>query len=169
MKGPDRPRSRVGLLAWFAAQWIVIPVELVLRLVWNAALFFGDGVPEDVVRGMDPLARFIGPQRLALEWSRNPARWERHLQRLLARLAVELRDGDFSLATRIRHRPRVVPVKREPARVAHAVLLSVRDYRGAAPGAVARIAAREGLVAGARGRNGRSPGMDVRLRDTEGA
>ncbi|MFJ9081935.1 hypothetical protein ACIRL3_05930 [Streptomyces sp. NPDC102384] len=150
-------------------QWIVIPVESVLRLAWNTALFFGDGMSEDAVRATDPLARFLGPRRLALEWSRNPARWERHLQRLLARLAVELRDADFSLATRIRHRPRVVPVKGEHALVAHAVLLSVRDYRGAAPGAVARIAAREGLVVGARSRKDRSLGMDVRLRDAEGA
>jgi hypothetical protein len=169
MRGPDRLRSRVGLLAWFAAQWIVIPVESVLRLAWNTALLFGDGMSDDAVRATDPLARFLGPRRLALEWSRNPARWERHLQRLLARLAAELRDADFSLATRIRHRPRVVPVKSEHALVGHAVLLSVRDYRGAAPGAVARIAAREGLVADARSRNGRKLGMDLRLRDTGGA
>ncbi|MGD6742140.1 hypothetical protein ACOKM3_09905 [Streptomyces sp. BH106] len=168
MRGPDQPRSRVGLLAWFAAQWIVIPVESVLRLAWNAALFCGDGVPEDAARATDPLARFLGPRRLALEWSRKPARWERHLERLLARLAVELRDGDFSLATRICHRPRVVAVKGEHAPVAHAVLLNVRDYRGAAPGTVARIAAGEGLVAVARRGNARRLGMDVRLRDPGG-
>ncbi|AZQ37791.1 hypothetical protein EJ357_33610 [Streptomyces cyaneochromogenes] len=144
--GSPQPPSRLAVLTWFTFQWLCVPLELVIRLVWNLAMFFGDGV--DGAGMKEPLARFMSPAKLALSMSRNPRRWERHVDRLFGHLADQLRGEKFTWGTLIRH-PQMY-VSRESAGVksrVRALTVDFREFRGANYPVVQASLARHGLKA----------------------
>jgi hypothetical protein len=106
--------------------------------MWLAAIFFGDG--HEAPSLVSVFGRWMTPARLAREWSRNPVRWQRHLERVMAELREDLRDDETSpsvpLRLRVRHR----------RHGANGYFLQARDYHGAGVGAVVEAAHRHGLV-----------------------
>ncbi|MFI5534366.1 hypothetical protein ACIA8O_38125 [Kitasatospora sp. NPDC051853] len=86
------PRSRTGLLLWFFAQWIVIPLWLALRTAPATVLMLLDhqGMKGPGFGASAVLKRAVGPGRLRREWSRDGGLWEAHLDRKLAELRSEL-------------------------------------------------------------------------------
>lgn len=165
--GAPRPPARSGVLAWFVFQWLLIPIELVVRLVWNAAMFFGDGVNGADMR--DPLARFMTPARLSLALSRDASRWEEHADRLFARLAGELRSGKFAWGTSMRYPQEYVSRSSGGAESrVKALAVDFREYRGAHYPAVQAAVARHGLKAKPCVDGDPSQGLWVHLADDPG-
>ena len=134
--GPTKPWPRSVLLLWFLVSPIWLPVEFTLRLAWDIVTILGEGDVGAAV--LPPLGRWMTPSRLVREWSRNPARWGRHLDRVMADLSEYYKHGSppfrlSSLRVMIRHHPKV----------SH---LHARDYHGAGIAAVVEAAHRHGLV-----------------------
>ncbi|WP_143052578.1 hypothetical protein [Streptomyces sp. cf386] len=165
--GTPQPPSRLATLAWFTFQWLLIPVELTIRLVWNLVMLFGDGVDGAELR--EPLARFMSPARLAISLSRNPSRWEGHVNSLFGRLADQMRGKKFTLGTVIRY-PQM-HVSRETAGVhsqVKALTVNFREFRGANYPVVQSSLARYGLKAKPCAAGDPTQGLWVYLADDPG-
>ena len=134
--GPAKPRPRIVLLFCFLVSPIWLPIEFLLRITWNVVMLVGDG--GDSAEVLPPLSRWMTPSRLVREWSRNPARWERHLDRVMAELSAHHKhdSSSFNLSS-LR-----VEIRHQPA----ASLLHARDYYGVGVGAVVEAAHRHGLA-----------------------
>lgn len=144
--GTPRPPSRLAVLAWFIFQWLLIPVELAVRLVWNLVMFFGDGVDGAGMR--EPLARFMSPARLALFMSRNPSRWEGHVDLLFSNLAEQLRRGKYTWGTSMKYPQAFVSSTSAGVQSrARALTVDFREFRGARYPMVQSALVRHGLKA----------------------
>ncbi|MFC7308680.1 hypothetical protein ACFQVC_31245 [Streptomyces monticola] len=141
--------SRLGLLLWFVLQWVLIPVEFVLKIVWVPFVVFGDGHADDLMRIFDAPARFLSPGKLMLRLSHDAAKREAALDREFARLAGEIGQQQFSWHTRIFHYLTLTPAA-DGGRRLKAVALHAREYRGIPVSVLQRTALRHGLVLEAR-------------------
>ncbi|MFJ8045326.1 hypothetical protein ACIRBX_32960 [Kitasatospora sp. NPDC096147] len=141
-------RSRTGLLLWCLAQWVLVPLDLLLRLFWVPVLAVVNAFDDlSLDRGwlrslVAPLTRWVGPGRLAREWGSGGPRWDAHMEHLCA---VALRAyerqrttgrRDFAGWTYLRY-----------GSEGNALLLSPKDYRGLSSERIHEIAAHRGLVA----------------------
>lgn len=167
LDGVLRPPSRLAVLLWFTCQWFLIPVELVVRLVWNLVMFFGDGVNGADMRA--PLARFVSPAKLSLFMSRNPARWEGHVDVLFSRLVGALRSERAPLSTSLRHPQAYVTrcFAGEQRRV-RALTVDFREFRGAHYHNVQAALLRHGLEAKQCMADNPTQGLWVYLADDRG-
>ncbi|MGW4383462.1 hypothetical protein [Kitasatospora sp. NPDC004531] len=141
-------RSRLGLLLWFAVQWVVIPVDLLTRLLYVPVLVVIEVVTdlEWPDRGwlrmlLRPVTRFVGPARLVREWGEDQRLWDARMRSICRSAAAAyarrpagkrqldgwagLRWGDDMFT----------------------FVLSPKDYRGARPERIHAIAAEHGLLA----------------------
>lgn len=142
-----RGRLRVGLLVWFLLQWVLVPVELSLRLVWwpVAALFGDDWNAQGLGK---PLARVVWPSRFALLFSHSQDRWERHLGELIRRHAGKLQfvPGDQGEETAISGTQLVASAR-------HGLMIPPREYGPLSADRIRRSAAAAGLWVGLNARN----------------
>ncbi len=120
--------SRLGLVVWFVAQWVVIPVDFVFRIAWLLVLFLGNGDEDMLLRPSDALARFLSPSKLMLRMSHNPARHEAHVDREFARLSREMEQQRFGWRTKICHL--VMHVGMPDGGFLEGVGLHPREFRG---------------------------------------
>lgn len=130
--------SRLGLLLWFVLQWVLIPVECMVKLVWMLLVLFGDGHEDDLMRLLNAPARFVSPGKLLLRLSHNPRRHEASLDREFARLGGEIERQQFSWRTTIYH---CVTLQTTPdgGRV-KGVVLHPREFRGTPVSVLTRLA-----------------------------
>ncbi|MGR8007656.1 hypothetical protein [Streptomyces hypolithicus] len=136
--------SRLGLVVWFVAQWVLIPVELIARTAWLLALLLGNGDEDMALRPLDAPARFLSPSKLMLRMSHNPARHEAHLDREFARLSLEMEQQQFGWRTKIYHY--VGHVGMPDGGYLKGVGLHSREFRGTPLTALTRIAHKHHLV-----------------------
>jgi hypothetical protein len=134
--------SRLGLIVWFAAQWVVIPLEFLARAAWLFVIILGMH-NEDPLPLRDAFARFLSPGKLLLRMSRDPARHEAYLDRKFARLAEEIDQRKFSWRTRICHH---VTPEVHPDGYLYCVGLRPRDYRGIPLSTLKRLASAHHLT-----------------------
>ncbi|MGW4807015.1 hypothetical protein [Kitasatospora sp. NPDC004272] len=139
-------RWRIGLLLWFVLQWVLIPVELVLTVVWIPLRTVMDVAEEKdwFLLGwarmlLRPLHRFVGPARFVREWTDDQRRWEARLAEICRTAAAAFAGG-----------PGRKYAFRGWANLRWGVGFESfevrgRDYRGARPEPVLAIAAQHGL------------------------
>ena len=139
--GPAKPWPRSMLLLWFLVSPVWLSLEFTLRFAYLLVMFFGDG--SDAPTVLPVLGRWVTPSRLVREWSRDPARWEQHLDRTMASISDYLQRPSPhpypktpSLRLTIRHRP-----ERDGL-----FYINGRDYHGAGVGALVEAAHRHGLA-----------------------
>ncbi|MFG2698731.1 hypothetical protein [Kitasatospora sp. NPDC048407] len=148
-------RSRIGLVLWFAVQWVLVPLDLMARLLY-VPVFVVIEVATDLEwpdRGwlrmlLRPLTRFVGPVRLVREWGDGERLWD-------ARMAAICRTAAAAYARR--------PAGKQEldgwaglrwGSEMSAFLLSPKDYRGVRPERIHAIAAEHGLTARSAGEFG---------------
>ncbi|MFD7661643.1 hypothetical protein [Streptomyces sp. NPDC059788] len=145
--------SRTWLLVWFVLQWLVLPVAVALIVLWYVCAFLANAVVESTPR-LDYLVRiYVGPRRLAREWSRDPARWEDHFRALLPKLRAEaakiMSPGQvgYPLRARLKYlstHARAEHEERSDLFADVAFIVFVHHYRGCGPEAARRIARADG-------------------------
>ncbi|WP_155057347.1 hypothetical protein [Streptomyces blattellae] len=90
-------RSRIGLLLWFATQWLLIPLGFLCQV------FMALTGQSQVSEVLDPFRAFLSPYKLVLRLSRRRAWHERYLDREFARISREIEQQRFSVGTRFHH------------------------------------------------------------------
>ncbi|MFD8482709.1 hypothetical protein [Kitasatospora sp. NPDC059673] len=148
-------RSRIGLVLWCAVQWVVIPVDVLTRLVWMPLTVLAETVDsvEWLERGwrrtlVRPLSRFVGPARLAREWGEDQRRWDARMAEICGvAAAAYARGSNAKYALRGWADMRWGYGTRS-------FLMTPKDYRGAHPERIRAIAAQHGLVARSLGKAG---------------
>lgn len=142
-------RSKLGLLFWCLAQWILIPLDFLTRLIYVPVIAVIEAVSDlswpdpDWLRFLvRPVTRWVGPIRLAREWGSCGKRWDVHMNHLceVAVRAYERQRNtgqqNFTGWTFLRY-----------GAEGNALLLSPKDYRGLTSERIHAIAASRGLVA----------------------
>ncbi|MEU0742124.1 hypothetical protein [Streptomyces sp. NPDC006134] len=116
-----------------------------------------------------PLAHFLSPARLALSMSRDPGRWERHVDRLFGRLAGQLRSKKFTWGTSVRYLPGYVSRDFAGAQSnVRSLTVGFREFRGAHYSAVRSALARHGLEARPCAAGDPAQGLWIHLADDPG-
>ncbi|MBT2504804.1 hypothetical protein J7I98_02620 [Streptomyces sp. ISL-98] len=146
----------MGLLLWFVVQWVLIPLDFVVRAVWLVMVALGNGDPDLIGRLRNATARFLSPSKLWVRMSRNPARQEAYLDEQFARLAPELVQQRFSWRTGFYHRVDTLGADRDHL---SGVVLHPREYRGVPSSTVIRIAHRHHLTVGLAWSTGLTDGL----------
>ncbi|MFG2822004.1 hypothetical protein ACGFX4_21570 [Kitasatospora sp. NPDC048365] len=141
------PRSRIGLILWFLLQWLLVPLDLLLRLVAvpfiAASDLLTDGAFDaEVLRVLfKPLTRWVGPARFAREWGTDQRRWDRHMNRLC----------DIALRAHRRHQQGGTGFRGwtylRYGSQGNTLLISPKDYRGLTAERIHTIAGARGLAA----------------------
>ncbi|MFF3273308.1 hypothetical protein ACFYWU_20650 [Streptomyces chrestomyceticus] len=145
--------SRTWLLVWFVLQWLVLPVAVALVVLWYVCAFLANAFVDSTPR-IDYLGYiYVGPRRLAREWSRDPARWEEHFRALLPKLRAEAAKvsspgrAGYPLRARIKYsitHARAEHEERSDFFADVAFIVFAHHYRGCGPEAARRIARADG-------------------------
>ncbi|MEV5597328.1 hypothetical protein [Streptomyces sp. NPDC052496] len=145
--------SRIWLLVWFVLQWLVLPLAVALIVIWYVCAFLANAVVESTPRFDYLVQIYVGPQRLAREWSRDPARWEDHFRALLPKLRAEAAkisspgQVGYPLRARLKYlatHARAEHEERSDLFADVAFIVPVQHYRGCGPEAARRIARADG-------------------------
>ncbi|MEV5597326.1 hypothetical protein [Streptomyces sp. NPDC052496] len=158
---------RTWLLVWFVLQWLVVPVDLVLMVAYYVLAFLADAAGDHKPHFHYAVRHYVGPRRLAREWSRNPDRWEDHFRALLPKLRAEAakvsyppgRQVEYPLRARIKY----LITHTRADHGAHpdiAFTVPVQHHRGCGPEAARRIARADGwriIAPGSSTGNGLAP------------
>ncbi len=137
--------SRIGLIVWFFAQWVMIPVQCVTGPLWLLILFLGG---EDFDRIFEAPRRFLSPVKLMLRMSRNPVRHEEYLDREFGRISAEMHKGKYSWRTRFYHYvgARYATGARDRESPLVGVMVDCREYRGVPLSVMRGIAHRHRVI-----------------------
>ncbi len=154
--------SRVGLIVWFFAQWVMIPVEFIVRPLWLLILFLdGEAFTERI---FEAPRRFLSPVKLMLRMSHDPVRHEAYLDREFARISAEMGKGKYSWRTRFYHyvgaRWGTGARNRESPLVG--VMVGCREYRGTPLSVMRGIAHRHRLILDVPKPNSLRPSVSLR-------
>jgi hypothetical protein len=135
--------SRLGLVLWFVVQWVVIPVDIPIRLVCRILLVLGGGDNGTLMPERFALHSFLAPRRLLLLLSHDSSKHEAYLDREFARLAREIERQQFGWRTKFRHLG--LHALMSDGGFLKGVWLSPREFRGTPLSTLTRLAHNHGL------------------------
>jgi hypothetical protein len=135
--------SRLGLVLWFVVQWVVIPVDIPIRLLCRILLVLGEGDSGTFMPERFALHSFLPPRRLLLLLSHDSSKHEASLNRKFGRLSHEIARQQFSKRTKFHHL--FLHVLMPDGGFLKGVWLSPRDFRGTPLSTLTRLAHSHGL------------------------
>ncbi|MGW1958243.1 hypothetical protein ACWCPI_36780 [Streptomyces sp. NPDC001920] len=135
--------SRLGLVLWFIVQWVVIPLDIPIRLVCRLVLVIGEGDVGSLLPDRFAFHSFLSPDRLMLRLSHDASKHEAYLDREFARLSHEIARQEFSRRTNFHHlgAPALMP----DGGFLKGLWLSPREFRGTPLSTLTRLAYKHGL------------------------